>query len=59
MAHGIGIGGVEAHPLHDGNANPLVCHQLKDVVGGLEPFGLVPLGNSNLIELDVPFPDGG
>ena len=57
MAHGIGVGGVEAYPLHDGDANPLVGHQLEDVVGGFEPFGLVPLRNSNTMDFDVLFPD--
>ncbi len=42
-AHGICVGRVEAYPLHDGNANPVVGHQLKDVIGGFKPFGLVPL----------------
>ena len=42
-AHGIWIRCVEAHALDYRDADPLVGHQLYDVVGRLEPLGFVTL----------------
>ena len=41
VADFISIRGVEAYALYDGNPDPLVDHQLEDVIGGFEPRGFV------------------